>query len=168
MAFTWWLRYLQGAIKPPMGDLDLDWLPKHTHTRACSARSPQDRQVRSTVPLLPRQRLTGTRPCHHSDPTGPEPSPKQAKHGWVLGNLDHDLPLWLLTSTSPICSPPHPPPTLHQLCVTLPRTVVPAPAHGRLPLVIQVSASPGKPSLNAEFKVVPITNFLVSSLAGIY
>lgn len=138
-----------------MSDLDLDWLPKHTYTCTCSAQSLQDRQVRSTVPLLPRQRLTGTCPCHHSDPTGADPNLKQAKHGWVLGNLDHDLPLWLLTSTSPICSPPHPPPTLHQLCITLPRTVVPAPVHGRLPLLFKPQLPQGHCPSMLSLKLSP-------------
>lgn len=54
---------------------------------------------------------------------------------WTMASL-----LWPLSSTGPICSQP-----LHHLCIPLPGTLVPAPVHDCLLLVIQVSAEMSPP-----------------------
>lgn len=47
--FTGWRRYLQGALKPLMGDLDLDQFPqKHTHLFSQVFPSPSCSQPRQS------------------------------------------------------------------------------------------------------------------------
>ena len=95
----------------------------------------------------------GPCPSHHADPTGLTLVPSRPNMAglweiWTMASL-----LRLFTSPSPTCSPlPHHPWPLRQL-FPLPGTQVPAPVHGCLPLVLQVSAEMSPPQGSCPSRV---------------